>query len=77
MALLTKLDIATTEANADLVHALFVVGLSVIQLATGRTDGEARSRAAINVAPDLLASQSPQREREREREQTRRRGRKS
>jgi hypothetical protein len=27
MALLTKLDIATTEANADLVHALFVVGI--------------------------------------------------
>jgi hypothetical protein len=55
--LLTKLGIEPATANADLVHALFV-GLSVIQLAPGRTNGQAQSRAALTVAFGLLASQN-------------------
>jgi hypothetical protein len=54
---LTKLGIEPATANADLVHALFV-GLSVIQLAPGRTNGQAQSRAALTVAFGLLASQN-------------------
>jgi hypothetical protein len=56
IALLTKLGLEPTTANADLVHALFI-GLSVMQLATGGPNGQARSEAALNVAFDLLGSQ--------------------
>ena len=57
IALLTKLGLEPTTTNADLVHALFV-GLSVMQLATGRPNGQVRLKAVLNAAFDLLASQS-------------------
>ncbi len=38
-SILGKLGIEFTPVNADLLHALFV-GLSIINLATGRTDGQ-------------------------------------
>jgi AcrR family transcriptional regulator len=56
-ALLKKLGLEPSTSNADLVHALFI-GLSVLQLATGRPDGEARSKAALQTAFKMLASQS-------------------
>jgi DNA-binding transcriptional regulator YbjK len=64
--LLTKLEMEPTTANADFLHALFV-GLSVVQLATSRPNGQARSRAALNVAFDLLTSQSLQKTKPRRR----------
>jgi DNA-binding transcriptional regulator YbjK len=54
-ALLEKLGLQPTTANADLVHAMFI-GLSVTQLATGRPNGQARSKAALEAAFNLLAS---------------------
>ena len=56
-ALLEKLGLQPTTANADLVHALFI-GLSVTQLATGRANGQARSKAALDAVFNLPASQS-------------------
>lgn len=44
-----KLGIAPTRANIDLLHAL-VVGLSVVELATGRDDDQGRARAALATA---------------------------
>jgi AcrR family transcriptional regulator len=55
--ILQKLGLQPTTANADLVHALFI-GLSVTQLATGRANGQARSKAALDAAFSLLATQS-------------------
>jgi AcrR family transcriptional regulator len=57
VALLSRLGLEATTANADLVHALFI-GLSITQLATGRTDGKVRAKAALDAAFGLLAASS-------------------
>jgi hypothetical protein len=57
-ALLERLGLQPDTTNADLVHALFI-GLSVTHLATGRANGQRRSKAALDAAFDLLASRSP------------------
>lgn len=54
-ALLSKLGLEADQANADLVHALFV-GFSVINLATDRSDGQARSKSALDAVLRLLAT---------------------
>jgi hypothetical protein len=51
--LLEMLGLADTPANRDAVHAL-TVGLSVIDLATSRADGQDRTQAALEVALKLL-----------------------
>jgi AcrR family transcriptional regulator len=53
-ALLEKLKLSPTQARIDLLHGLFV-GLSIIDLATGRKNGRARAKAALNLAFDLLS----------------------
>jgi hypothetical protein len=55
-ALLGKLKLSRTEARIDLLHALFV-GLSIIDLATGRKNGRARAKAALGLAFDLLSGE--------------------
>ena len=52
--LLSKLGVSDEAGNVDLVHAIFV-GLSVIDLATSRTRGVARSKAALEALFRLLA----------------------
>jgi AcrR family transcriptional regulator len=47
--LLGKLGLPTTAAGVDLLHAAFV-GLSIIELATSRPNGKARSKAAFQLA---------------------------
>ncbi len=54
-SLLQKLSLDPTQSRVDLVHALFV-GLSVIDLATSRPNGEARSKSVMDEAFALLAS---------------------
>ncbi|WP_296707089.1 TetR family transcriptional regulator [Rhodoblastus sp.] len=54
MALLSKLGLKPIPAHADILHALFI-GLSVTHLATGRTNGEARSKAALDAVFTLFA----------------------
>jgi AcrR family transcriptional regulator len=56
--LLGKLKLSPTQARIDLLHGLFV-GLSIIDLATGRKNGRARAKAALNLAFDLLAGEKP------------------
>jgi hypothetical protein len=46
--------VSDEAGNVDLVHAIFV-GLSVIDLATSRTRGVARSKAALEALFRLLA----------------------
>jgi AcrR family transcriptional regulator len=55
-ALFVKLGIAPTPANTDLLHAL-VVGLSVVDLATGRSDNQERVRATLAAALQMLTAQ--------------------
>jgi AcrR family transcriptional regulator len=55
--LLTKLGLTAQPANVDLFHAL-VVGLSVIELATGRKNGKSRSRDVIDLALHLFAQEN-------------------
>jgi AcrR family transcriptional regulator len=55
-ALFEKLQLAPTPAKIDLLHAL-LVGLSVIDLATGRKNGRARTKAALTLAFDLLSGE--------------------
>jgi AcrR family transcriptional regulator len=55
-ALLTKLDLSPTSARIDLLHAL-LVGLSVVDLATGRKNYRARAKAVLNLAFDLLSGE--------------------
>ena len=55
-ALLEKLKLSPTQARIDLLHGLFV-GLSIIDLATGRKTGRARAKAALNLAFDLLSGE--------------------
>ena len=52
--LLGKLGLSVAPARVDLLHALFV-GLSVIDLATNRPKGQARAKAALEIAFDLLS----------------------
>jgi AcrR family transcriptional regulator len=56
-ALLKKLGLEASQSNADVLHALFV-GLSIINLATERTDGQPRSKVALDAVFGLLASQA-------------------
>src|ERR1700744_5080578 len=44
--LLEKLELRSSEASIDLLHAM-IVGLSVIDLATARRNGKARAKAAL------------------------------
>lgn len=44
-----RLPAGASDAEGDLIHALGV-GLALIQLATGRPDGEARTRAVLDAA---------------------------
>jgi AcrR family transcriptional regulator len=53
--MLAKFGMKPDQAAVDLVHALFV-GLSVIDLATSRERGEARAKAVMKTAFDLLAA---------------------
>jgi DNA-binding transcriptional regulator YbjK len=57
-ALLEKLKLSPTQARIDLLHGLFV-GLSIIDLATGRKNGRARAKGALNLAFDLLSGEKP------------------
>jgi AcrR family transcriptional regulator len=56
--LLRKLKLPTKPAGADLLHAVFV-GLSIIELATSRPNGKARSKAAFKLALDAIAGEQP------------------
>lgn len=53
--LLERFGLKASEDRVDLLHALFV-GLSVIDLATSRPRGEARSRAALATAFQWMAA---------------------
>jgi len=55
--LLGNLGLRASQDRVDLLHAVFV-GLSIIDLATGRRDGKARAKAALQCAFDLLAAQA-------------------
>jgi AcrR family transcriptional regulator len=55
-ALLKKLALESSQTNADILHALFI-GLSIVNLATERKDGEARSKAVLDAAFDRLTPQ--------------------
>jgi AcrR family transcriptional regulator len=57
-ALLEKLKLSPTEARIDLLHGLFV-GLSIIDLATGRKNSRPRAKAALSLAFDLLSGEKP------------------
>ncbi len=57
-ALLERLGLRPTQANGDLIHALSV-GLAVIDLATGRENGEARASAVLEEAFERLAGNEP------------------
>lgn len=50
------LGLARTRANIDLLHTL-IVGLSVVDLATGRSDGQDRARAVLATAFQMLTAQ--------------------
>ena len=63
-SILGKLGIEFTPVNADLLHALFV-GLSIINLATGRTDGAIRSKSVLDTALNLLITEGPTRTKQR------------
>jgi AcrR family transcriptional regulator len=51
---LKRMNLPSTQAYVDLLHAVFV-GLSVIDLATGRRNGKARALAALKSVFDLLS----------------------
>jgi AcrR family transcriptional regulator len=61
-ALLQKLSLAPSQTSADILHALFV-GLSIINLATERKDGQSRSKAALDAVFASFASQGARRKR--------------
>jgi AcrR family transcriptional regulator len=52
---LKRMNLASSESHVDLLHAVFV-GLSVIDLATGRKNGKARALAALKNVFGLLSS---------------------
>lgn len=51
--LFEKLKFTPNGASVDLLHALFV-GLSIIDLATARRNGKARTKAVLNLAFEML-----------------------
>jgi hypothetical protein len=51
--LFEKLKLTPNGASVDLLHALFV-GLSIIDLATARRNGKARTKAVLNLAFEML-----------------------
>ena len=51
---LDVLDPAASEADARLLHSL-LVGLAVLDLATGRPDGERRAGAVLTAALAMIA----------------------
>lgn len=57
VTLYDKLGLAQEPAHVDLLHALFV-GLSVIDLATCRPDQRARSKAALDLAFEVLGARN-------------------
>jgi AcrR family transcriptional regulator len=57
VALFDKLGLPQNSASVDLLHAVFV-GLSVIDLAACRPDQRARSKAALEVAFEILGAKS-------------------
>jgi AcrR family transcriptional regulator len=57
-SLFVTLGVAQTRANIDLLHAL-VVGLSVVELATGRDEDQGRARAALATAFHMFTAQQP------------------
>jgi AcrR family transcriptional regulator len=56
LSLFEKLGLKESTANADLLHALFI-GLSVTHLATGRSDQQERSKAALEIAFEAFGLQ--------------------
>jgi AcrR family transcriptional regulator len=50
---LESLDVPAAQANLDLMHAL-TVGLAVIDLATGRPDGQQRTKEALEAGLAML-----------------------
>jgi AcrR family transcriptional regulator len=52
---LKKLNAAATEADARLLHAL-AVGLAVVDLATGRSDGKRRATAVLEATLTKIAT---------------------
>ena len=56
--LLETLGAAPSQTNRDMIHALSV-GLAVIDLATARPDGEARTRAVLDAVFGLLGGRAP------------------
>lgn len=54
---LKTLNPGTTEFDARLLHALSV-GLAVVDLATGRTDGQRRAAAVLNAALTIIAKEA-------------------
>jgi AcrR family transcriptional regulator len=54
----TALGLPSSEASLDFMHALFV-GLSIINLASGRKREAARSKAVLETAFELLAMAAP------------------
>ena len=54
-AWLGSMNIPVTQANLDLMHALSV-GLAVIDLATSRSDGADRTKAALEAALTMLGA---------------------
>ena len=50
---LERMNLQTDAARVDLIHALFV-GLSIIDLATGRENGQRRAKAVLKLAFQFL-----------------------
>jgi AcrR family transcriptional regulator len=52
---LKRMNLRPTQSHVDLLHAVFV-GLSVIELATGRKNGSVRARAVLKSLFTLLSN---------------------
>lgn len=52
---LKRMNLASRQDHVDLLHAVFV-GLSVVDLATGRNNGKARALAALECLFSLLSN---------------------
>jgi AcrR family transcriptional regulator len=52
---LKRMNLPSSQSHVDLLHAVFV-GLSVIDLATGRKNGKARAAAALKTVFDFLSN---------------------
>jgi AcrR family transcriptional regulator len=55
MDFLKRMNLPSSQSHVDLLHAVFV-GLSVIDLATGRKNGTARALAALKSVFNLLSN---------------------